>query len=215
MSSLASCRRQYSLTDAEWALLELASCARTHGSAFLHPTAVVGERTIVMAGAWIGPGVKVGSDCVIGPGACVGQPGFGYERQPDGSLLYRPHLEGVVIGDGVDIGANTCIDQGRYRPTVIGDGTKIDNLVHVGHNVHVGRDCMIIALAMLGGSCVIGDRATVNPQASIRDHVTVGEDAIVGMGAVVVKDVPAGEVWVGNPARFLRRVDEPGNPKWS
>lgn len=174
------------------------------GGAYISRDAEIGARTSIAPFVYIGPNVRIGADCVIGPGVCIGQPGFGYE-QVDGRQVYRPHTGGVVVEDDVHIGANTCIDQGRHRPTRIGRGTRIDNLVHIAHNVEIGEDCLIIALAEISGSCVIGDRAVISPAASIRDWRNVGANARVGIGSVVVKDVPAGETWAGVPARRFSR----------
>lgn len=176
--------------------------------AYFHPTSKIGDRTVVFPHVYIGPNVVVGDDCVVGPGTCIGQPGFGYEEQEDGSYAYREHHFGVLIGPGVHIGANTCIDQGRHRATVVGRGARIDNNVHIAHNAYIGEHALVIANAMVAGSCVIGRQAIVNPGAMIRDHVKVGERAIVGLGAVVTKNIPPGEVWVGNPARKLRDREE-------
>lgn len=172
--------------------------------AHVHPAAVISSAAVVCPGAYIGPGVYIGPGCFIGPNTSIGQPGFGYTRQPDGSLKYRAHDAGVAIEDGVHIGANTCIDQGRHRATRIKRGARIDNHVHIAHNVIVGHNCAVIAHAMLAGTVTVGDRAVINPGAQISDHVTIGEDAVVGIGSVVRHDVPAGETWAGNPARKLR-----------
>jgi UDP-3-O-[3-hydroxymyristoyl] glucosamine N-acyltransferase len=178
--------------------------------AFIHPTAKIGARTIIFPHAYIGPHVTIGVDCVIGPGSCIGQPGFGYEPYAD-TWRYREHKAGVVIGAEVHVGANACVDQGRYRPTTIGEGCKIDNNVHIAHNAILGRNVLVIANAMVAGSVEVGDHAIINPGATIRDHAKIGERAIVGMGAAVTKDVPPNEVWVGNPAKFMRvREDDEG-----
>lgn len=168
---------------------------------YVDPDAMLGARVIIFPGAYIGPRVSIADDCVIGPNACIGQPGFGYERQADGRQLYREHLKGVIIEEDVHIGANTCIDAGRHRPTRIGRGTRIDNLVHIAHNVIIGEDCLIIALAEISGSVVIGDRTQVSPAASVRDNLEIGQDAVVGIGAVVVKPVVDGDCVMGVPAR--------------
>jgi len=174
----------------------------------IHPTAVVegtvGEGTIVQAHAWIGPLVTVGANCVIGPGACIGQDGFGYTKQDDGSWLRKPQSHGVVIADDVHIGPNVCIDRGSYRDTKIGRGTRIDSLVHVAHNVEIGEDCLIIALSMIAGSVEIADGAYVAPCVAVREHRTIGAGAFVGLGAVVVADVADGEHVKGVPAKAFQ-----------
>jgi UDP-3-O-[3-hydroxymyristoyl] glucosamine N-acyltransferase len=102
------------------------------------------------------------------------------------------------------VGANTCIDRGTLSDTVIGRGTKIDNLAHIAHNVRVGEDCIIVALAFLGGGVVVGDGTWIGPDASVLQSLTVGSNVLVGMGTVVTKDVPDRVVVAGVPARVLR-----------
>lgn len=173
-----------------------------HPSSYIDSSAKIGAFTTILPMCYIGPGVQIGKNCIIGPGACIGQPGFGYEKDEEtGAQRYREHSAGVVIDDDVHIGANACVDQGRHRPTRIGRGTRVDNLVHIAHNVWIGEDCLIIACSMLAGTVVIGDRSHVAPSAAILDHINVGEDALVGLGAVVVKDVPHGMTVKGVPAR--------------
>lgn len=170
-----------------------------------HPTAcvegTVGDGTIVHAFAWIGPLVTIGRNCRIGPGCAIGQDGFGYAQQDDGSWQRKPQTHGVVIEDDVHIGANTCIDRGSWRDTHIGRGTRIDNLCHVAHNVIIGRDCVVVAQAMLAGSVQLGDGAYVAPCASVRQHIVIGRNAFIGMGAVVVKNVAEDECVKGVPAK--------------
>lgn len=163
----------------------------------------VGQGTRTHPGSYIGEHVTIGRNCRVGPGAVIGYDGFGYTPGPDGTWDRKPETHGVVIGDNVHIGANTCIDRGSYRDTVIGSGTKIDNLVHIAHNVRVGENCMIIAGAELSGSVVVGDGAWIAPNACVREHLTIGAGAKVGLGAVVVKDVEPGTTVVGNPARVM------------
>lgn len=179
------------------------SCELTPGGWWLHRTAIVDSTAVIYPGAFIGPNVTIAAGCVIGPNASIGQPGFGYELTTDHRHEYRPHNEGVILSRDVHVGANTCIDQGRHRPTTIGEGTKIDNLVHIAHNVTVGRHCLIIAHVMLAGSVTVGDYSHVAPGALVRDWREVGEHTTVGLGAVVVKDVMDGETVAGNPARPL------------
>jgi UDP-3-O-[3-hydroxymyristoyl] glucosamine N-acyltransferase len=155
--------------------------------------------------AYIGPNVTIGKNCIIGPGAVIGWSGFGFTKADDGSWERKPESHGVIIDDDVEVGANTCIDRGSYRPTVIGRGTKIDNGVHVAHNCLVGEDCLIIAHAELSGSVVVGDGAWIGPSSCVREHLFIGAGALVGIGAVVVKDVEPGQTVVGNPAKPLER----------
>jgi UDP-3-O-[3-hydroxymyristoyl] glucosamine N-acyltransferase LpxD len=146
------------------------------------------------------PGVGV----EIHPTAVIGKDGFGYHK---GRRF--PHVGGVLLYDGVHIGAHTCVDRGTLGNTVIMARTKVDNLVHIAHNVRIGMDCTIVAGTVIGGSAVIGDRVFIGINASIKNGVRIGNGATIGMGAVVLHDVPAGETWVGNPARPLATRHSP------
>lgn len=149
--------------------------------------------------------VEIGKNVRIGPNCTIGFEGFGFEPDKEGIYHRFPHVGKVILGDNVEIGANTCIDRGALEDTIIGEGTKIDNLVHVAHNVRIGKNCMIIALTCLGGGVVIGDGAYVGIGSSVRNQITIGEKAFIGMGAVVVKDVDPGITVIGNPAKPMRR----------
>jgi UDP-3-O-[3-hydroxymyristoyl] glucosamine N-acyltransferase len=156
----------------------------------IHPSAVIYDH------------VEVGDNVTIGAGCVIGGPGFGYEWDDDLYLwVKKPETHGVVIEDDVHIGANTCIDRGSYRDTVIGAGTRIDNLVHVAHNVQVGRNCLVIAQAELSGSVVVEDNCWIGPRACVREHLTIGHDSLVGIGSVVVKDVEPHTTVMGVPAK--------------
>ena len=176
-------------------------CLLMPGGWRMHTTAKIDRTATILPGAYIGPNVTIREHCTIGVNAVIGAPGFGYDTDLTGEHAFRPHSEGVLLESRVSVGSNTCIDQGRHRMTVIGAGTKIDNLVHVGHNVIVGKHCLIIAHTMLGGSVEIGDYCHVAPGALIRDWRTVEDHATVGIGSVVVKDIAAGATCYGNPAR--------------
>ena len=115
-----------------------------------------------------------------------------------------PQIGRVIIQDDVEIGANSTIDRGANRDTVIGEGSKIDNLVQVGHNCMIGRNCIIVSLCGLSGSAVLGDFVMLGGQAGISDHVTIGEGAMIAAQSGVMHDVPAGERWGGSPAMPLR-----------
>ena len=153
----------------------------------IHPTAVISN-------------AKIGKNVIIGAGAVIGGEGFGYMPDENGELIQFPHIGKVIIEDDVEIGANVCIDRGALGDTIIGKGTKIDNLVHIAHNVEIGKNCQIICHVSLGGSVKIGDNSFIGIGASIRNQIKIGKNVMVGMGAVVVKDVPDNTTMVGNPA---------------
>lgn len=131
--------------------------------------------------------------------------GFGYVRDEKGVLVVVPHAGNVVIEAFVEIGAHTCIDRAVVGSTVIGEGTAIDNLVHVGHGAKIGKHCLIVAGTVIGGSAEIGDRCFLGMGCLIKNKVKIGNDVTVGMGAVVTKDVPDGWTVIGNPARRLEK----------
>jgi UDP-3-O-[3-hydroxymyristoyl] glucosamine N-acyltransferase len=161
----------------------------------------IGEGTIIHSNVTIYSGVTIGDNCTIMAGAVIGSEGFGYEKDEDGDLFKIAHLGGVVIGNNVDIGANTCIDRGTLGHTIIEDGVKIDNLVHIAHNAHIKKGSVIIANAMIAGSVVVGENSWVAPSSSIREGLKIGNNALVGLGAVVVKDVDSHTIVKGNPAK--------------
>lgn len=163
----------------------------------------IGRGAILYGNNYLYDNVSLGHDVTLHAGAVIGSDGFGYHAGQNREWLKFEHLGGVEIGNGVEIGANTCIDRGTLGNTIIGDGTKIDNLVHISHNVRIGRHCLVIAHAMIGGSSVIEDHAWVSPNACILQKITIGKGATVGLGAVVLKNVPPGETWAGVPARKL------------
>jgi len=160
----------------------------------IHPSAVINYDC-----------VELGENVRIGPNCSIGFEGFGFEPDEDGAYLRFPHVGTVIIGDDVEIGANTCIDRGALEDTIIGEGTKIDNLVHVAHNVQIGKNCMIIALTCIGGGVIIEDGAYVGIGASVRNQSKIGKKAFIGMGSNVIKDVDPGVTVIGNPAKPMRR----------
>lgn len=195
-----------------------------HNSSIIHPDAEIasnvsiapfahigkakiGEGTVISSFVRIYDDVIIGSNCFIKEGAVIGGGGFGYEKDEKGNRFRFPHVGGVIIGNEVEIGANTCIDRGALSNTVIGDYSKIDNLCHISHNVQIGKNSMIVACSEISGSCVLGDEVWTGPNSSIRDHRKIGNNVLLGIGAVVVKDIPDGEIWVGNPANALKKND--------
>ena len=194
----------------------------------IHPTAIVDGKAIIGKDVYIGSyciigkcvigdgccfdsniriydGVEIGNYCSVKAGAVLGGAGFGFERDFEGNLFHFPQIGGLVIGNHVEIGANTCIDRGALSDTVIGDYTKINNLCHIAHNNMIGKNVVIAGCVNISGSNVIEDNVWIAPNSSIRGWVKVGEGATVGMGAVVTKNIPEHETWVGNPARKLEK----------
>ncbi len=171
----------------------------------IRPGAVVGERCRLGRGVTIHPNAVLYSDVVLGDrveihgGTVLGADGFGY-RQVDGRHVKIPQTGGLTVGDDVEVGANCTIDRGTFGPTTIGDGSKIDNLVMIGHNNKVGRHNLLCGQAGLAGSCRTGDHVVLAGQAGIKDHTTLGDRSVVGAQAGVHRDVPVGQQVLGSPA---------------
>lgn len=180
--------------------------AQIHPSVYIGPFSYIGKceigaGSIIHGHVYLYSNTRIGRNVIIHAGTVIGADGFGYQRNEVDELEKFPHVGGVVIEDGVEIGSNTSIDRGTLGDTVIGEGAKIDNLVHIAHNVVVGRHTAVIAHAMIGGSTRIGAYAWVAPSACVRESLAIGDRAIVGLGALVVKDVAAGATVMGAPAR--------------
>lgn len=164
---------------------------------------VIGDDTVVDPGVTIYPGTVIGARVVIKSGAVLGSPGFGFMEGgavPDRRL----HIGRCLIGDDVEIGANATVDRGSLDDTVVGDGTKLDNLVHVGHNVRLGRRCLVAAQCGFAGSVRVGDGVLIGGHVAVNGHMNVGAGARIAGASVVYGDIPAGETWGGHPARRHR-----------
>jgi UDP-3-O-[3-hydroxymyristoyl] glucosamine N-acyltransferase len=161
----------------------------------------VGPDTIIQSNVTIAGRTRIGARVRIGPGTVIGCDGFGYEK--DGAAFrLLPHDGTVVVEDDVDIGANVTVARARTgRETRIGRGTKIDCLVHIGHNVRIGRDCIIVAQTGISGSVEIGDRVTLAGQVGIKDHVRIGNDVVVYAKSAVYRSIPDKGRYSGIPAR--------------
>ena len=186
------------------------------------PGAEIGNGTRIGANAVIAPGVAIGQNCEIGsnvtishsyvgdrvtilPGAQIGQPGFGLASSQEGHAKI-PQLGRVIIQDGVEIGSGTAIDRGGLGDTVIGEGSKLDNLVQVGHNVHIGRHCVLVSQVGVAGSSVIEDFAVLGGQVGVADHVHIGSGARLAARTALIsgQNIPGGQDYGGVPAKPVR-----------
>lgn len=200
-----------------------------HKSACIDPTAYIGIGAVIHSKSVLGAGVRVGSGTVVGPavsigqstkigynvalgncsigdscvihnGVCIGQDGFGFFLDDDGNLIKKPQTLNARIGNHVEIGANTCIDRGSWRDTVIGDHTKIDNLVQIGHNVIIGRNCMFCGQVGIAGSVTLGDSITLGGRVAVRDHVSISSKVRLAANSCVTKDIKEPGDYGGFPA---------------
>lgn len=184
--------------------------ARIGDRTWIGPHAVVGALAVVgddcqfHAHAVVYPQSQIGHRVIVHSGAAIGSDGFGYvSHTVDGQFVHEkiPHVGRAIIGDDVEIGANSCIDRGSVDDTVVGAGTKIDNLVHIGHNARVGRLCLLVAQCGVSGSSRLEDGVVLAGQVGVSGHLTIGAGARIGAQGGVISNVPAGESWSGYPAR--------------
>ncbi|MBI1261813.1 MAG: UDP-3-O-(3-hydroxymyristoyl)glucosamine N-acyltransferase [Rhizobiales bacterium] len=170
--------------------------------------AVIARGCTIGRNCWIGPGVTIshahiGDRVMLHPGVRIGQDGFGFAMGlPQHEKV--PQLGRVIIQDNVEIGANSCVDRGAGPDTVIGEGTKIDNLVQIGHNVEIGRHCVIVSLTGISGSSTLGDFVVLAAQVGVTGHITINSGAMVAARGAVVHDIPPGQQYGGVPARPIK-----------
>ncbi len=167
----------------------------------------VGSDTYLHAGVVIEYGCKIGSRCILNGNVVIGTDGFGYCPSTDMTRLEKiPHIGSVEIGDDVELGANTCVDRGKFSATKIGNGTKIDNLVQIGHNCIIGENCVISATTAISGSVQIGNWVQMAGNVGITPHCIIGDGAKIGAKSGVMHDIPANEEWLGIPASPVKEV---------
>lgn len=201
----------------------VAASAKVDPSAHVGPLCVIGEGAVVSAGVtlearchvgvqasvgvgcWLKPGVVIGDYCVLGArcrlqsGAVIGSDGFGYEPV-NGEIQRIPQIGNVVLEDDVEVGANSTLDRARFSQTVVGRGTKIDNLVQIAHNVRIGRQCLITAQVGIAGSTTLGDHCVLGGQSGVAGHLTLGDRVKLGAQTGLFEDVPADGFMNGTPA---------------
>jgi UDP-3-O-[3-hydroxymyristoyl] glucosamine N-acyltransferase len=161
----------------------------------------IGNNTTIWSGTVVRERCVIGSYCILHPNVTIGADGFGFRPAPDGKGLIKiQHIGNVIIGNGVEIGANSCVDRGKFSATIVGDGCKIDNLVQIGHNSKMGRCCIMAGASGLAGSVTLGDGVVVGGGACISDHVTLGNGVQVGGASGVINDFGDGKKILGYPA---------------
>jgi UDP-3-O-[3-hydroxymyristoyl] glucosamine N-acyltransferase len=165
----------------------------------------IGAGTVIYGHNYIYANTEIGRNVIIHPGAVIGAEGLGFERTPEEKLEKLPQIGGVMIGDDVEIGANTTVMRGALSNTIIGQGTKIGNLCYIGHTDIIGKHCLIVNQCTIGGSTHIGDGTQISLGACIRNKIKVGRNVMVGMGSVVIQDVSDGKTVVGVPAKEIEK----------
>lgn len=167
----------------------------------------IGSGTVIWSGTVIRERCKIGKQCIIHPNVSIGTDGFGYRPSPDGKGMVKiPQIGNVEIGDHVEIGSGSCIDRGKFSSTIVGDGTKIDNLVQIAHNCKIGRSCVMAGQSGLAGSVTLGDGVVMGGRAIVSDHITIGAGAKLGGNTGVISDVQPGKTLLGIPADDYRKT---------
>ena len=160
----------------------------------------IGKNTIIWSGVVVRERCHVGAYCILHPNCTIGADGFGFRPCPERGLVKIPQIGNVILGNNVEIGANSSVDRGKFSSTILGDGCKIDNLVQIGHNSILGKYCIMAGNSGLAGSVTLGNGVIIGGSASIKDHLTLGDGVTIGAGSGVAADVPAGKTMIGYPA---------------
>ncbi len=160
----------------------------------------VGSNTTIWSGTVVRERCHIGNHCVLHPNCTIGADGFGFRPCPERGLVKIPQIGNVILHDWVEIGANSCVDRGKFSSTIVGFGCKIDNLVQIGHNSRLGKFCIMAGNSGLAGSVTLGNGVIIGGSASIKDHTTLGDGVIIGAGSGVAADVEAGKTMLGYPA---------------
>ena len=199
--------------------VKIISCSKNQSAAIISEDAVIDPTAYIEAGCVIGKKCKVGAhsilranvvlyddvtigeNCLIQAGAVLGTDGLGCEREADGTLIKFPHQAGVRVGNNVEIGANCQIARGLFDDTIIEDGCKLNGLTFIAHNSHLASNVWITGDTMLCGSTHVDKNVTIFSNVIVREQTHIGEGSIIGMGSVLTKNVPAGEIWFGIPAK--------------
>lgn len=178
-----------------------------YGGVRIYANVSIGQGSILHSNVVIRERCQIGRGVILHQNVSIGADGFGYRPDPNGSgLLKIPHIGNVILEDGVEIGANSCVDRGKFGSTVIGAGTKIDNLCQIAHNCRVGRCCVIAGCAGIAGSVIIGDGVQLGAAVGVVDHITIGSGARLGAMTFVTRDIPAGQNTLGYPAEEAQAV---------
>jgi UDP-3-O-[3-hydroxymyristoyl] glucosamine N-acyltransferase len=164
----------------------------------------IGKNTIIWPGAVVRERCHVGSHCILHPNCTIGADGFGFRPCPERGLVKIPQIGNVILGNNVEIGANSSVDRGKFSSTILGDGCKIDNLVQIGHNSILGKYCIMAGNSGLAGSVTLGNGVIIGGSASIKDHSILGDRVTIGAGSGVTGDVEAGKTMLGYPAVEVR-----------
>jgi len=178
----------------------LGECVTLYPNVTILDDSTIGKNTVIWSGAVVRERCHIGNYCILHPNCTIGADGFGFRPCPERGLAKIPQIGNVIIGNNVEIGANSSVDRGKFSSTILGDGCKIDNLVQIGHNSKLGKFCIMAGNSGLAGSVTLGNGVIIGGSSSIKDHLTLGDGVIIGAGSGVAADVPAGKTMLGYPA---------------